>query len=315
MTVRVIQSFAGEGPRLYICSTPIGNLQDASLRLLDVLREVDVVAAEDTRQTRKLLAHFDIHPPLLVSLHQHNEAAREADLRRWWAEGKRVALVSDAGTPLVSDPGEGAVGLAVELGVPVIPVPGASAVLTALVASGCAVQPFTFLGFLPREKKRAKKLLDAFSSVPGALVLYEAPHRLVSTLRLLAEQMPARRIALGKELTKLHETFYYADDAAELAAYFAEQQPRGEYVIVLGPPEAGQHGEPDDKDADRDNEEEAVRMVVERVRAGASHASAVREVAKLTGMRRQQLYQLTLAVKSSGDGWEQEGLEDDDEGE
>jgi 16S rRNA (cytidine1402-2'-O)-methyltransferase len=127
--------------------------------------------------------------------------------------------------------------------------------------------------------------------------------------------MPARRIALGKELTKLHETFYYADDAAELAAYFAEQQPRGEYVIVLGPPEAGQHGEPDDKDADRDNEEEAVRMVVERVRAGASHASAVREVAKLTGMRRQQLYQLTLAVKSSGDGWEQEGLEDDDEGE
>jgi 16S rRNA (cytidine1402-2'-O)-methyltransferase len=305
MTVRMVRSFAGEGPRLYICSTPIGNLQDASLRLLDVLREADVVAAEDTRQTRKLLAHFDIHPPVFVSLHQHNESAREADLRRWWAEGKRVALVSDAGTPLISDPGEGAVGLAVEMGVPVIPIPGASAVLSALVASGCAVQPFTFLGFLPREKKRAQKLLDSFASVPGALVLYEAPHRLVDTLRLLAEQTPFRRVALGKELTKRHETFYYADNAGELAAYFEEEQPRGEYVIVLGPPESGKGEQLGACSSEQESQEQAVRMVEERVRAGESHASAVREVASLTGVRRKLLYQRTLAARSSAETFDE----------
>lgn len=294
MTLRIAKSFEQDGPCLYVCSTPIGNLSDTSHRLIDVLRTVDVVAAEDTRQTRKLLTHFDIHPPQLVSLHQHNETARKEDLERWWAEGKKVAVVSDAGTPLISDPGEGAVQFAVEAGVPVVPIPGASAVLAALVASGLNVQPFTFVGFLPRDKKSARNAIEEYAKVPWTLVFYEAPHRLLHTLEVLEERLPTRPAVLGKELTKRHETYFYASNLSELIEHFQQETPRGEYVIVLGP------GEPDDAGAGKANvriEEQyqlAVVKVSERMTDGISHTQAVRQVAEEMGLKRKELYQQTL---------------------
>ncbi|MCL6594278.1 MAG: 16S rRNA (cytidine(1402)-2'-O)-methyltransferase, partial [Alicyclobacillus sp.] len=232
------------GARLYVCGTPIGNLADVSFRLLDTLRQADVVAAEDTRHTRKLLAYYDIHPPLLISYHEHNWRSRASDFLRWWQEGKTVALVSDAGTPGISDPGAEAVALAVEHGVPVIPVPGASALVTALSGCGFTAQPVVFLGFLPREQRAARAALAPFLNAPGVLVLYEAPHRLRATLRLLAEQWPQRPAVLGKELTKRHEAFMRGT-LVELAKQAEEEEPRGEYVLVLGPlpPEANHTGE------------------------------------------------------------------------
>ncbi|WP_169725430.1 16S rRNA (cytidine(1402)-2'-O)-methyltransferase [Alicyclobacillus contaminans] len=294
MTVRVMENVRDEGPVLYICSTPIGNLGDVSERLLEVLRSVDVVAAEDTRHTRKLLTHFDIHPPLVISCHEHNQRSRRDTFAKWWSEGKRIALVSDAGTPLISDPGDSIVELAVATGVPVVPVPGPSAVLSALVASGFAAATFTFLGFLPRHRKEAVAVLSAHAELPGALILYEAPHRLRDTLALLAEQFPHRPVAVAKELTKRHETLYYADHCGELVEYFAAQAPRGEYVIVLGPLNGLQRRR-SAEEGEAELIQSAEAEVRRRMAAGASHARAVKDVAAELGVHRKTLYQVTLA--------------------
>ncbi len=309
MSVRIVRSFQGEGPLLYVCSTPIGNLGDTSHRLLEVLRTVDVVAAEDTRQTRKLLTHFDIHPPLLISCHEHNQLARHKDFARWWGEGKRIALVSDAGTPLVSDPGDSVVQLAIDTGIPVIPVPGASAVLAALVGSGFSPQPFTFIGFLPREKRRAREVLEPYRGLPGTLVLYEAPHRLVQTLKWVAEVCPDRAVTVAKELTKRHETFYYADSCLEMLDHFAEETPRGEYVVILGPRrstdvDSGQNVGVDGVLEGDQLMDYAVEHVHQLMREGIPHATAVKDVASHTGVRRKALYQRTLTTDTSSGGSE-----------
>jgi 16S rRNA (cytidine1402-2'-O)-methyltransferase len=315
--VEIQESFARQGPCLWVCSTPIGNLSDASLRLLEVLRAADVIAAEDTRQTRKLLSHYEIHGKALVSYHQHNQAARRQDLIRWWDEGKTVALVSDAGTPLVSDPGEDAVALAIERGVPVIPVPGASAVLAALAASGCCSQPFTFVGFLPRSGRELEAVLADIAALPGSVVCYEAPHRLLTTLRRLAEVVPGRRVAIAKELTKRYETFIRGEIEAVIE-YLSQQPIRGEYVIILdairrlGEP-AAEGGDP--SGADRPSSatgdaalysvsggdaqsrwSAALARVRELMAVGYSHKQAVREAAQIHGIRRHDLYQATLAT-------------------
>ncbi|MCL6637832.1 MAG: 16S rRNA (cytidine(1402)-2'-O)-methyltransferase [Alicyclobacillus sp.] len=303
------------GARLFVCGTPIGNLADASFRLLDTLRQADVVAAEDTRHTRKLLAYYDIHPPLLVSYHEHNWRSRAGDLLRWWQEGKTVALVSDAGTPGISDPGAEAVALAVDHGVPVIPVPGPSALVTALSGCGFPAQPVVFLGFMPRSERAARAVLEPFMHVPGVLVLYEAPHRLRATLRWLAALWPQRPAVLGKELTKRHEAFLRGT-LTELAAKIDEEEPRGEYVLILGPLPRGAAvtvaldgiGEvcqnEDEADRVHAETEEVQRAAVAQVRAaiaaGQSHAAAVREVARRTGVRRKWLYQETLMEERSG---------------
>lgn len=254
-----------------------------------------MIAAEDTRHTRKLLSHFDIHPSLLISYHQHNRLSRAHDLLRWWGEGKSVALVSDAGTPGISDPGEDAVALAIEHDVPVIPIPGASAVLAALVASGLPSQPFTFLGFLPRGKQHVVEALAPYTNTPGAIVCYEAPHRVARTLESIAEVMPSRAVALAKELTKRHETFLYGS-VQEVVQYLKDNEPRGEYVIVLGPPQA-REGTADSAPplTDDDRLEQAIQWVYGAVQGGMSHTEAVRTVAQKAGVRRKELYQRTLA--------------------
>lgn len=296
--LRVVRSFEDdEGPKLYICSTPIGNLNDVTPRLMDTLKSVDVVAAEDTRQTRKLLSRYDIHVGELASYHEHNAVTRRDWLLDLWRQGKRVALVSDAGTPIVSDPGDDAVQLAVENGVPVIPIPGPSAVLTALVGSGLPALPFTFVGFLPRDTKEARHALVQFGRLPWTFVFYEAPHRLRKTMDLAASIWPDRQMVLAKELTKRHETFLFGT-AAELAAFLLGDPPRGEYVVVVGPDKSldgtmsGLDLFPDERTVM--SLEEAVLEVQRLMTEGISHKEAVKRISGEQGIRRKDLYDATL---------------------
>jgi 16S rRNA (cytidine1402-2'-O)-methyltransferase len=291
--VQIQSSYQGTGACLYVCSTPIGNLEDVTFRLIQVLSTVSVIAAEDTRQTRKLLTRYDIHPDLLVSYHEHNARSRRQDLQQWWEAGKSVAIVSDAGTPGVSDPGADAIEWAIERGIPVIPIPGPSAVMTALVGSGVVPQPFLFLGFLPRAEKDAKKTLQVYARTPATLVLYEAPHRLRRSMAVICDVFPGRFGALAKELTKRHETFIRGS-VEELFHYTETEAIRGEFVIVIGPPAPAESF----AEADNISEAERMRQAHERVallmQSGTSHAEAVRLTAAEFRVRRKALYQATL---------------------
>lgn len=294
--VRIVQSFSQSGAKLYICSTPIGNLNDVSARLVETLKSVDVVAAEDTRQTRKLLSRYEISVQTLVSYHEHNAVKKREWLLELWQQGKSVALVSDAGTPIVSDPGDDAVQLAIEAGVPVIPIPGPSAVLAALVGSGLPAIPFTFAGFLPRKEKECRAALEGFGRHPWTFVFYEAPHRLEKTLAIIAALWPQRKIAVVKELTKKHETFLYGS-AAQLYLKVASEPPRGEYVVVVGPQhpdEAGCDTCAGGENSDKMSFDDAIEAVREGMTQGLSHKEAVRQVALQSGHRRKDLYDRTL---------------------
>lgn len=292
--VRTMVSFRDEGPKLYVCSTPIGNLGDVSERLLEILRTVDVIAAEDTRHTRKLLAKYDIHPPALWSYHEHNVNSRAHDLLNAWTSGRSVALVSDAGTPLVSDPGEQAVELAIEHDVPVIPVPGPSAVLAALVGSGFPVTPFTFVGFLPRTSKACRDALTQYGQLGWTFVFYEAPHRMEKTMRELVTLWPERHVVVARELTKRHETFLHGT-AEEVLAEINEVGIRGEYVVVVSPVHLPMEttGDPSATSGE-EAMAQAIAEVIRRVQTGESHRSAVRDVATALAVRRKDLYNATL---------------------
>lgn len=222
---------ADRSGRLYIVGTPIGNLGDMSERALEVLREADLIAAEDTRHTKKLLNHFQLAKPM-ISYHEHNERKRGAELIEKLMEGKDIALVSDAGLPGVSDPGEEVVKQAVAAGIPVIPIPGPNAALTALVASGLPAQPFLFLGFLPRASKKRKAELMKWRTTPATLLFYEAPHRLIDMLTDVLDVLGNRRVAISRELTKKHEEWLRGELADCLAAV-KEERARGEYAIVV----------------------------------------------------------------------------------
>lgn len=294
-SMKTVRSFQDAGAKLYICSTPIGNLDDVTPRLLEILRTVDVLAAEDTRQTRKLLTRYDIHVPELVSYHEHNAVQKREWLLELWASGKSVALVSDAGTPIVSDPGDDAVQLAIQAGVPVVPIPGPNAVLAALVGSGLPALPFTFAGFLPRSAKDCKEALERFGQLPWTFVFYEAPHRLHKTLTQAALLWPHRHMVLAKELTKRHETFVYGT-AEELRDLVSSEPPRGEYVVVVGPQTEDERKQSLEHDLETQklSFEEAVQVVHERMAGGLSHKEAVSQVAKENGLRRKDLYNQTL---------------------
>jgi len=216
---------------LFVVSTPIGNLEDMTPRAVRVLREADLIAAEDTRRTRKLLSHFGIRNRL-VSHHEHNREASGRELIRLLEEGKRIALVTDAGTPGVADPGADLVAEAARRNIPVIPVPGPSAALAALVASGLPTDRFLFAGFPPRGSRQLEEFLDGLEAEKGTIVLYEAPHRLRRTLAALAARWPERRMALARELTKLHEEIVRGT-VAEVAAYAEREPVLGEYCLVL----------------------------------------------------------------------------------
>jgi 16S rRNA (cytidine1402-2'-O)-methyltransferase len=270
---------------LSVCATPIGNLDDVTLRVLEELREADTVLCEDTRRTRILLDRHGISA-VLVSYHEHNEARRTAELLPRLRAGLRVALVSDAGLPGISDPGARLVEAAREAGVPVTVLPGPSAVETALVASGFAAERYQFLGFLPRGRGALERLWDELAGWPHAAVAFESPGRLPASLRSLAGALPERAVAVCRELTKAFEEVVRGR-AADVAPRFGEP-PKGEITIVLGPGRA----------ADGDTAE-ALAAVDELVASGASRRSAATVVARLTGLSRNDLYDRSLSRRQS----------------
>lgn len=215
--------------KLYLVATPIGNLEDITLRAIKVLREVDIIAAEDTRHTLKLLNHLQISKQL-ISYHRHNEESKKESLIRYLEEGKNVALVSDAGTPVISDPGEEVVKEAVKNNIEIIPIPGACALINSLIVSGFNSKEFTFIGFLPLNNKLRKEKMNEIEETTKTIILYEAPHKLKTTLEELNNKIPNRRIVLAKELTKIHESFYRgtAEELLKLC-----ENVKGEFVIVI----------------------------------------------------------------------------------
>ncbi len=283
---------------LYLVATPIGNLDDISLRALRVLREVTIIAAEDTRHTRKLLAHHGI-PAQLTSLHEHNEQARAPELVARLQAGQTIALVSDAGTPALSDPGERLVRAAVDAGIPVVPVPGPSAFVAALVASGLPTAPVTFLGFLPARRGERLRALEAVRALPHTLVLYEAPHRIVAALRDMLQALGDRRVAVAREVTKVHEEVFRGR-LREALQRFSARPPRGEFTLVIeGAPEhaAAPRGAsvPDDEAQARRAHARAVLRAA--LAEQAAPFEAVRLAAQASGLRRNEVYRLWLALK------------------
>ncbi len=261
---------------LTVCPTPIGNLEDVTLRVLSSLREADVVACEDTRRTRTLLDRYGVNAKL-VSYHEHNEEQRAAELVERMREGAKVALVSDAGMPLVSDPGYVLVRACVAAGLPVEVLPGPSAALAALVASALPADRWRFVGFLPRKAGELGRLL---SEPGGTLIAFESPKRVPATLALLAEIDGERQVAVCRELTKAHEEVVRGS-AAELAARYADDPPRGEVVLVFGPPTVG---------ADGDGPPAGLDQLRALVDAGAKPRAAAQAVAELTGGSANKLY-------------------------
>ena len=219
------------GGTLYVVSTPIGNLEDVTLRALRILKEVDLIAAEDTRVTRKLLSHYDIHTPL-TSFHEHTRGEKAASLVARMLAGESVALVSDAGTPLISDPGSDLVDSAIQSGIAVFPIPGASAVMAALVASGLPAARFCFDGFPPRPKSDRREFFNTLRSERRTIILYESPSRLTDTLEDLYKILGNRTVAVTREITKKFEEVFRGSLSSAIT-HFHENKPRGEFTIVI----------------------------------------------------------------------------------
>lgn len=277
---------------LYVVSTPIGNLEDITLRALRILKEVSIIAAEDTRVTRKLLSHYDIHTPL-TSFHEHSRGEKADALVQRLVAGESIAVVSDAGTPLVSDPGADLVTLALERGVSVVPAPGASAALAALVVSGLSAGRFAFDGFPPRPKADRRAFFDGLREERRTIVLYEAPTRVLQTLEELYAALGDRPIAVARELTKLFEEVYRGTLAGAVAN-LRERRPRGEYVLVVGgaataPPPALSAAEVDASAA----LDAALRA---ELAAGATPRDAVRTIARALGLPRRYVYTRLLEL-------------------
>ena len=270
--------------KLYLVATPIGNLGDLSPRAAETLAAADFVAAEDTRVSLKLLNHFGIKKPL-VSYHEHNQASSGPAILNRLLSGETCALVTDAGTPAVSDPGEGLVALCAENGVEVLAIPGCCAAVSALAVSGLPTGRFVFEGFLPVGKKERRDRLAELAGEERTMILYEAPHRLRTTLADLKEALGDRRITLCRELTKLHEETVRTTLSAALA-HCQESEPRGEYVLVL----AGRERLPERAVS----LEEGVELVLSRREKGERMKDAVRQVASDTGLGRNELYQAAL---------------------
>ena len=216
---------------LYLCATPIGNLEDMTYRAIRVLQEVDLIAAEDTRNSIKLLNHFDIHTPM-TSYHEYNKYDKARVLVEYLQEGKNIAVITDAGTPGISDPGEELVRQCHEVGITVTALPGACACVNALVISGLPTRRFCFEAFLPTDKKERSRMLEELKTETRTIVLYEAPHRLVRTLQELAETLGNRRLTVCRELTKKHETVFQTT-LQEAVEYYTAQEPKGECVLVM----------------------------------------------------------------------------------
>ena len=277
--------------RLSVCATPIGNLGDVTLRVLDALREADLIAAEDTRITRRLLARHAIETPL-EPYHAHNLERRTPVLVERIAAGARIALVSDAGTPGVSDPGAHLVDACLSAGVEVEVLPGPSAIVTALVASGLPTHAFYFGGFLPRKAGERRTRLESLQHLDATLVFYESPRRTASTLEAIAKVLPGRDAAMARELTKLHEEVVRGP-VAEVAAGLADRELKGEVVLLVGPPRRGERAVVDS---------EAVRArLQELLEEGLSRSAAVKLAAADLGVPRNDVYRIALDTEDRGE--------------
>jgi 16S rRNA (cytidine1402-2'-O)-methyltransferase len=279
---------------LSLVATPLGNLEDITLRALRVLREADLVLAEDTRRTRVLLEHHHVATRALESLHEHNERERTARLLRRLDEGQHLALVSDAGTPLVSDPGEGLVREAIEAGHRVDPIPGPSAVIAALIASGLSAESFCFRGFLPRKGER-KKLLASLVEETPTQIFYESPRRLRESLEEVRELFGERRLCVARELTKIHQEFLRGTAADVLAAL--PEEVLGEITLLLAGAPVVEAAPPD--------EEVLARVLRVALRAGASVKNAAAAAADELGIPKKNAYQMALSLRASLPGGDQ----------
>jgi 16S rRNA (cytidine1402-2'-O)-methyltransferase len=267
---------------LYIVATPIGNLEDITYRAVRVLREVDLIACEDTRQTRKLLDHYSIGTPT-ISYHEHNEAERARELAVRLQAGTKIALVSDAGMPLISDPGYRLVRAALEVAIPVEPVPGPSAALAALAASGLPTDAFRFGGFLPHKPGQRAKALTALAGETATLIFYEAPHRVIETLEAIETVLGPRPVVLARELTKIHEEFLRGTAAEIRAQLETREGVKGEITLLVGKATGPPPADMPLGDAVRD-----------LMRTGTPRMDAIKQVARSRGLSKRQVYESLL---------------------
>lgn len=277
--------------KLYLCATPIGNLEDITFRVLRTLKEVDLIAAEDTRNSIKLLNHFDIHTPM-TSYHEYNKIEKAEVLIRKMQEGTNIALITDAGTPGISDPGEDLVRMCYEAGIEVTSLPGASAVVTALTLSGLATRRFAFEAFLPSDKKERQAVLAELVNETRTMILYEAPHRLVKTLKELLEVLGNRRMTLCRELTKKHETAF-ASTIEDILAYYETQEPKGECVLVIEGKNRQELIEEAQAEFEKMTVEAHMQLYLDQ---GMDKKEAMKAVAKDRGVSKRDIYQALLDV-------------------
>ena len=267
---------------LYLCATPIGNLDDMTFRAVKILRGVDLIAAEDTRHTRKLLTHFDIHTPL-IRYDEFSKVQQGEKILQELLSGKNIACVSDAGLPAISDPGADLVKLAINSGVKICPIPGANAALSALICSGLSTEKFSFIGFLPNSKKNRREVLEKFSDREESLIFYEAPHRLKKTLSELKEFFGDRNIVLARELTTIHEEFLRGK-ISEVEKNLSE--PKGEFVIVV----EGNKSDGEKKPV----EENFLDAYKNLIAAGIDKKSAIRQTANNFNLNRREVYKAVV---------------------
>ena len=274
---------------LYLCATPIGNLDDMTFRVINILKEVDLIAAEDTRNSIKLLNHFDIHTPM-TAYHEFNKVEKAKELVEYMLEGKSVAVITDAGTPGISDPGEELCRQARVAGIRVTSVPGACACITALTMSGLPTRRFCFEAFLPTDKKECRRVLDEMKNATRTIVMYEAPHRLLKTLQLLLDELGDRQVTVTKELTKKYENSYEGK-LSDHIAFFTANEPKGEYVLVI----AGRSFEELDREAreqwDDVSLEEHIKMYLDK---GMDKKEAMKAVAQDRGISKRDVYNALL---------------------
>ncbi len=274
---------------LYLCATPIGNLDDMTFRVLDTLRSVDVIAAEDTRNSIKLLNRFEIKTPM-TSYHEYNKVEKAEKLISMMQEGKDIALITDAGTPAISDPGEVLVQMCHEHGIPVTSLPGACACITALTLSGLSTRRFCFEAFLPADKVVRKEILEDLKNESRTIILYEAPHHLKATLAELQQALGDRKITLCRELTKKFETIM-PTTLTEARAFYEENEPKGEYVLVLEGKSLATRKEERQQEWQQLSIEEHMTFYEEQ---GVDHKEAMKKVAKDRGISKRDVYQYLL---------------------
>lgn len=271
---------------LYLVATPIGNLEDITFRAIRILKEVDLIAAEDTRQTLKLLNHYEINKPL-ISYHRHNEEVKQEVLIQKLKEGQNIALVSDAGTPVISDPGEVIVKEALKENIKVIPIPGACALINAVIASGLDTKEFSFFGFLSLNKKLRKEKLQEIKKENKTIILYEAPHKLTTTLKDLSEVLEDRKIVVARELTKIHEEFL-SGTASEILENYPE--PKGEHIILI---------EGNKIKEETEEQKNIKEMTIEEhykyyEKQGFTKNEIIKKIAKDKGVNKNEIYQLFI---------------------